>query len=177
MGQLFEYIKIAFKSIWDNKMRSILTMFGIVVGISSVITVVSLGNGVKGTISGQMNSMFSGQTYLKAGSSMEMAPEAAFNREDVQAIKEKVDHVYMISMDDSWYETVLGPKGEEMGLIRPTTADYVKAGKEGFVTGRFFNDDEYEDAKKVCVINAAGAKMLYGHTGVVGQTVTFRLVS
>ena len=63
MGHFFEYIKISLKSIRDNKMRSVLTMFGIVVGISSVITVVSLGNGVKGTITGEMNSMFSAQTY------------------------------------------------------------------------------------------------------------------
>ena len=174
MGQLFEYIKISFKSILDNKMRSILTMFGIIVGISSVIMVVSLGNGVKGTISGQMNSMFSGQTYLKAGTALETYPEAYMNRDDVEAIKEKVDHVYMISMDDGYWMPVLTHSGEKTATITPTTADYVKAAPEGFVSGRFFTEEEYEDAKNVCVINEFGAREIFGHTGVVGQTVTVR---
>ena len=56
MGQILEYLKISIKSILDNKMRSILTMFGIIIGIGSVIMIVSVGNGVKGSISGQLDS-------------------------------------------------------------------------------------------------------------------------
>jgi putative ABC transport system permease protein len=174
MGQLFEYIKISFKSILDNKMRSVLTMFGIIVGISSVIMVVSLGNGVKGTISGQMNSMFSGQTYLKAGTAMETYPEALMNRDDVDAIREKIDHVHMVSMDDSYWMPVLTHSGEKTATITCANSDYVKAAPEGFVSGRFFSREEYEDAKNVCVINEEGAREIFGHTGVVGQTVTVR---
>ena len=172
MGQLFEYIKISFKSILDNKMRSVLTMFGIIVGISSVIMVVSLGNGVKATISGQMNSMFSGQTYLKNGTAFEQYPEAVMNRDDVDAIREKIDHVYMCAMDDAYWMGVKCHNTEKNATITPTNEDYWKAAPEGFLSGRFFSKDEYEDAKNVCVINEVGAKQLFGHTGVVGQTIT-----
>lgn len=172
MGQFFEYIKISLKSIRDNKMRSVLTMFGIIVGISSVITVVSLGNGIKGTITGEMNSMFSTQTYIKAGTALEYYEEATMNREDVDAVREKVEGVAVFSMDDVYGVQVLTDRSEYHATVTACNEDYVKAEKEGFLAGRFFSKAEYEDAKRVCVINEAGAKMVFGHSSVVGQSIT-----
>ncbi len=174
MGQFFEYLKISFKSIWDNKMRSVLTMFGIIVGISSVIMVVSLGNGIKGSITGEMNSMFSTQTYIKAGTSVEIYEEALMDRDDIDAVRENVDHIKAYTMDDSYYVDILGGKEEIGATVLACNEDYVYVETEGFLSGRFFSKDEYEDAKKVCVINEDGAKEIFGHASVVGQTITFR---
>jgi hypothetical protein len=52
MTQVWEYIKIALMNIRSNKGRSILTMLGIIIGISSVIMIISIGNGVKSGING-----------------------------------------------------------------------------------------------------------------------------
>ena len=51
MAQLFEYIKMALMNIRSNKGRSILTMLGIIIGISSVIMVISIGNGLSSPVS------------------------------------------------------------------------------------------------------------------------------
>ncbi len=176
MGQFFEYIKISLKSIRDNKMRSVLTMFGIVVGISSVITVVSLGNGVKGTITGEMNSMFSAQTYIKAGTATESYEEAVMNREDIEAVRENVEGIAVFSMDDSYGVEIVNGKEEAYTYVVGCNEDYVKTENEGFLCGRFFNKEEYEDGKRVCVINESGAKQIFGHTSVVGQSITFRMM-
>ncbi|MEI3592652.1 MAG: ABC transporter permease [Lachnospiraceae bacterium] len=56
MTQVWEYIKIALMNIRSNKGRSILTMLGIIIGISSVIMIISIGNGVKSGINGELNS-------------------------------------------------------------------------------------------------------------------------
>ena len=53
MTQVWEYIKIALMNIRSNKGRSILTMLGIIIGISSVIMIISIGNGVKSGINGE----------------------------------------------------------------------------------------------------------------------------
>ena len=174
MGQFFEYVKISLKSILDNKMRSLLTMFGIVVGISSVIMVVALGNGVKGTISGEMNSMFATQTYIKAGTAMELYPEAFMNREDIDMLREKVDHIYVIDMEISDNLEIMNRGGGLYAFTYACTPDYVNVEKEDFLSGRFFTRDEYDDAKKVCVINEFAAKEIFGHTSVLGQTVTVK---
>ena len=54
MAQIWEYIKIALMNIKSNKGRSILTMLGIIIGISSVIMVISIGNGVRGQVNSEL---------------------------------------------------------------------------------------------------------------------------
>ena len=66
MTQVWEYIKIALMNIRSNKGRSILTMLGIIIGISSVIMIISIGNGVKSGINGELNSMAGGSPFIAA---------------------------------------------------------------------------------------------------------------
>ena len=155
-------------------MRSLLTMFGIIVGISSVIMVVSLGNGIRGTISGEMNSLFKTQTYIKAGTATELYEEAIMNRDDVDAVRDRVEHIKAFTMDDRYYAEILTGKEEMFTGVIACNDQYAYVETEGFLSGRFFSRDEYDDAKKVCVINEDGAKQIYGHANVVGQTISFR---
>ena len=68
MAQIWEYIKIAVMNIRSNKGRSVLTMLGIVIGIASVIMVMAIGNGVRGQINDELESIGSGmiELYLDA---------------------------------------------------------------------------------------------------------------
>ena len=69
MTQVWEYIKIALMNIRSNKGRSILTMLGIIIGISSVIMIISIGNGVKSGINGELNSMAGDRKSTRLNSS------------------------------------------------------------------------------------------------------------
>lgn len=60
MAQAWEYIKIALMNIRSNKGRSILTMLGIIIGITSVIMIISIGDGVKGQVNDELNAMAGG---------------------------------------------------------------------------------------------------------------------
>ncbi len=64
MAQIWEYIKIALMNIKSNKGRSVLTMLGIIIGIASVIMVMAIGNGVRGQINEELESMGSGLIEL-----------------------------------------------------------------------------------------------------------------
>ena len=66
MSQIWEYTKIAIKNIKSNKGRSVLTMLGIIIGISSVIMVMSVGNGVKKQMGEELNNIGGGQIIRKA---------------------------------------------------------------------------------------------------------------
>ena len=61
MRQLGEYVKMAMKNIWANKVRTLLTMLGIIIGISSVILIISIGNGATEMISSELGSLGKGQ--------------------------------------------------------------------------------------------------------------------
>ena len=69
MAQIWEYIKIALMNIKSNKGRSILTMLGIIIGIASVILIISIGNGMRGEINSELESMAGGQVVLYANDS------------------------------------------------------------------------------------------------------------
>ncbi|MDE7114056.1 MAG: ABC transporter permease, partial [Acetatifactor sp.] len=93
MAQIWEYIKIALLNIKSNKGRSILTMLGIIIGISSVIMIIAIGNGVKGGINDELNSMAGGQIAVYAYGNNDEGIALDFTDEDIDAIMEKVPHV------------------------------------------------------------------------------------
>ena len=64
MAQLYEYIKMALDNIRANKGRSFLTMLGIIIGISSVIMIMSIGGGAKTKMSDALNAIAGGQIYV-----------------------------------------------------------------------------------------------------------------
>ncbi|MBO5282310.1 MAG: ABC transporter permease, partial [Lachnospiraceae bacterium] len=100
MAQIWEYIKIALMNIKSNKGRSFLTMLGIIIGISSVIMIISIGNGVKSGINDELNNMAGGQIYIYSYGDNDDGIEVEFTNEDIEAIREKVPHVKAVT--PSW---------------------------------------------------------------------------
>lgn len=176
MTQIWEYIKIALMNIRSNKGRSALTMLGIIIGISSVIMIISIGNGVKGGINDELNNMAGGQLYIYSyGDNNDEGISVAFTDEDIEAILEKVPHVKAVTPKWGWGGTASGRKG-----IFSATAYFGMPGLEyssndPIIKGRYFDENDYYSANKVCVITESSAKTLFGTTNVVGMTFDFAL--
>ena len=92
MAQIWEYIKIALMNIKSNKGRSVLTMLGIIIGISSVIMVISIGNGVRGQVNSELEGLGGGQLAFYVDSTRKDTT-VTFDQSDFDAIMEQVDHV------------------------------------------------------------------------------------
>ena len=75
-------------NIRSNKVRTFLTMLGIIIGVSSVILIISLGNGVSGEISGSLDSLAGGQMYVGINSNNADAEDVSFSFDDLEAIEE-----------------------------------------------------------------------------------------
>ena len=97
MSQVWEYIKIALMNIRSNKGRSVLTMLGIIIGISSVIMIISVGNGIKSEVNGELNDMAGGQVAIYTDMQQNQEEQVSFNEEDFDAIQEKVAHVKSVT--------------------------------------------------------------------------------
>ena len=110
MAQVWEYIKIALMNIKSNKGRSFLTMLGIIIGISSVIMIISVGNGIKGGINDELSSMAGGQIYLYANSGDD-GIDIEFTEEDIQAIMEKVPNVKAVTTN---WDSVVQSQAEKV---------------------------------------------------------------
>ncbi len=178
MAQVVEYIKMAIMNITSNKGRSILTMLGIIIGISSVILVISVGQGISGEVGEQLNMLAGGQLYFYSGGSNPLMGDqdqdeetVVFTIEDLDDLKEHIPHVKGASMVDSFYGSASGPK--ESGLVA-----YLYSGTEALqyqyqepiIKGRYFNRNDMEAGTQVCVIREGGALNLFGSTDVIGNT-------
>lgn len=169
MAQIWEYIKIALMNIKNNKGRSILTMLGIIIGISSVIMVISIGNGVRGQINSELEGIGSGQIAFYVDSTRKDTT-VTFNESDFELIEERVEHVKGVTPQFSAWGTAEGPKGDfdvNMAGGRPSLQ---YASTNPIVKGKYFTQNDYENGNNVCVISEASAMALFGTTDVIGMT-------
>ncbi|MDE6319163.1 MAG: ABC transporter permease, partial [Lachnospiraceae bacterium] len=177
MTQIWEYIKIAVMNIKSNKGRSILTMLGIIIGISSVIMIISIGNGVRGSVNDELENMGGGLIAIYTNSDVE-GNDVRFTEEDFALVKEKVAHVKGATTQYSyWGATARGRKGADFTAVLNggNTALQYAIGNEPIVRGRYFSQSESESAAMVCVISESGARSLFGTTDVVGMTFELNL--
>lgn len=161
-------------NIRSNKGRSVLTMLGIIIGISSVIMIISIGDGVKDGINGELNAMAGGQIYIYSkdnddGSAIE------FSEEDIDAIMEKVPNVKAVTPSWSFGGTATGRKGTFAASATFGMPGLEYSNNDPIIKGRYFSDTDYYSANKVCIITESSARTLFGNTNVVGMTFDFSL--
>lgn len=174
MSQLWEYIKIALMNIKSNKGRSILTMLGIIIGISSVIMIISIGNGVKSEITGELNDMAGGQIYIYSQSN-ENGDYIEFDDEDFELLKEKVDHIKAITPNYGFRGTVMAKKGDFEGIVYGGTEGLEFSSNDPIIKGKYFTAGDYYAANKVCVITESSAMKMFGTTDVIGMDIEIAL--
>lgn len=178
MARILEYIKIALMNIQSNKGRSFLTMLGIIIGISSVILIVSAGNGIKAGISGQLDELVGGYVQIYADSSVEGGEWVMFSDSDLDMILEKVDHIK--GATDLW---MFGNNWASAQSNKGTFNAAVTAGNESMqyynnapmLRGRYFTKSECQRGSKVCIITEKSVKKLFGSTDVIGLDVNLNL--
>lgn len=172
MTQFLEYVKMALMNIKSNKGRSLLTMLGIIIGISSVIMVISIGNGVSSQINEELDNLAGGQLFFYSGSMMGEAVEETvrFTTEDFEEIEEKIEHVKGVSPSYQTYGSARSKKGEFTAYVYGGTVAQQYIYTEPIIKGRYFNKSDYESASRVCIIRESSAISLFGTTDVIGET-------
>jgi len=178
LGNLF---KVAMNALRRNKMRSFLTMLGIIIGVASVITMLAIGQGSKKSIEDQIASMGSNMLFVIPGS-MRMggvqqgtSGSQRLTVADVNAIRTGCDAIIAVSPEvrssgqavygsSNWPTTIYG--GNEQ---------YLEIKSWAIVSGRNFTADEAKGSAKVCLIGRTVADELFGE-GVdpTGETIRFK---
>ncbi len=167
---LIDNIKMALKSIASNKTRSFLTMLGIVIGIASVIMIISAGGGAQNRLIGEVAQL--GKAAASVSVDSKKATQSDYlTFEDLDAIKRSIP-----------YLTAVTPVLQTMGSIEGRTEDLDAVficGTEQLPTlagltllsGRNYTQSEYQEARNVCVIDENTARKLFGNVDVTGLTV------
>lgn len=166
-----ENIRIAIFSIRTNLLRSLLTMLGIIIGVASVIAVITVGNGGRDYIVGMIREM--GSNAINITVDMTKAqPSDYITTEDIAAIKE-LDTVEYVSPVTMTMGTIATEEKNAIGMIVGGNSDlrYVMSGD--CIYGRYFTQAEYEAGRAVCVLDVTSARQLFGESNVVGEYVNF----
>ncbi|WP_342758706.1 ABC transporter permease [Kineothrix sedimenti] len=169
MTQVLEYVKIALMNIKGNKGRSFLTMLGIIIGISSVIMVMAIGNGVRGQVNDELESIGGGQIAVYVDSSKKETT-VTFTQDDFDLIMNEVDHVKAVTASYNAYGTAEGPKGDFDATLSGGNEGLQYASSDPIVKGKYFSKGDAEGGNKVCVITENSAIALFGTTDVIGMS-------
>ncbi len=169
MAQILEYIKIALMNIRSNKGRSILTMLGIIIGISSVIMVISIGNGVRGQVNSELEGIAGGQIVFYVDSTRKDTT-VTFDQADFDAIESQIEHVKGVTPSYSAWGTAEGPKGDFDINMSGGTTGLLYASTDPIIKGKYFTQNDYDSAANVCIISESSAVALFGTTDVVGMS-------
>ncbi|MBQ4644705.1 MAG: ABC transporter permease [Clostridia bacterium] len=165
-----ENIRIAVFSIKTNLMRSLLTMLGIIIGVASVIAIVTVGNGGRDYIVGMIRDMGNSAISLTVNTNY-ADDDDYFTDADITAIK-KIDGVQYASMQSisMCQMTANDMTGILMGIGCNT--DMAMLMRTPLLYGRFFTEEEYIEGKNVGVIDVGSALQLFGRKDVVGESVS-----
>ena len=159
-----ESLKIAVKCIKSNWMRSLLTMLGIIIGISSVIMIIGAGTGVRDYIVGLIEDMGSNAVLVSVDTTS-AADSDYITLDDVENIKNKVNGVERCS-------PMLMGFGRATIDKTATEATAMLALTNNCEYGRFFTDEEYNANAPIAVIGTNSAQQAFGYEDVTNEYVT-----
>ncbi len=169
---LLESIRIAIGAIWVNKMRSLLTMLGIIIGISSVITVVALGNGSEALIGQEFANFGVNRIYITTNFREEVSSQDQMTHQDLSAIERAfADQIKAVSVSVSGSGKVTVKKNKEkvMVVLNGVDDDYNQIETIELVHGRFLAASDIKSKRAVCVIDEAFARDIFGRGDAVGE--------
>ena len=169
MSNLYEYIKMAVHNIMANKGRSFLTMLGIIIGIASVIAIVSVGEGTKNQMNSEIDDIGGGQIAISVSDEAQ-TDEEWITADDVEAIR-AVDGIELVNVSDSFSGETTTGKGNFSLMLTGEGPDAKLLNNATMKHGVYFGENEVQEAKNVCVLSDADAKRLFGTDDVVGMTV------
>src|SRR5512143_2889200 len=172
-----EALRIAGEAILKNKVRSFLTMLGIIIGVSAVIIMIAISAGTEATISDQITSLGSNLVFVQSAMVRPGPGQAAASGlvyEDAAAIQDGVDGVTSVVVEQQSSETVkAGDVVLEDVSILGTTIGFPSVRDMEIAEGRYFTDQENEDKKEVAVLGSTIAEELFGSaSNAIGQYIT-----
>ncbi|MGN1318346.1 MAG: ABC transporter permease, partial [Lachnospirales bacterium] len=178
--QLGENIKSAFKNVASNKMRTMLTMLGIIIGIAAVIAITSIGNGSQKQITEQFDSLGVGRmtVSLRNNSPRNMFTSDALTLDDYESLK-KLDGIKYISptYSGSYYSVkLLDPKETNTASITGVTGDYYNIMSPTILYGAYITDSDVDNKSKTAVITNTTAQKVFGYCdeSVIGEKITIK---
>src|SRR6201987_618491 len=173
---------VALRALRRNKLRSVLTALGIIIGVGAVIAMVGIGNGAKAQVEAQIASLgqnviliFSGSTTA-SGIRTGWGGAGPLKIEDAEAIRREIPGVIAVSEEVVSTTQLAAGNQNWFTRIYGESADYLDIRQWPLADGAPFTPQDVRSANKVCVIGKTTASEIYGNDGPVGQILRIKNV-
>ena len=166
MTGLLQAIRMAFSAIKDNKMRSFLTMLGVIIGVLSVTTLVSIGQSAMGSVTGQIESLGTNRITV----SIQSDHKVQLKLQELEAL-EGTGGVRYVSPAINKGLTLKAGSNTHDTTVYGVTEHYADITNYEVASGRFLAQNDDKKRNPVCVVGVDVADELFGQRNVVGETV------
>lgn len=170
-----ELINIALSSIWANKMRSLLTMLGIIIGISAVVTIMAIGDGASTSITDQLGSLGAEKVTIQEGRGESLLPSERLQIEDVERLRTRYpDLIKAITPSVSKPGTLQKDIDDPAVIMTGASGDSQIIDNLEILSGRAIEEDDLKTRKNVIVIDSELSENLFGDASGVGQKLVVK---
>ena len=170
-------IKVAAQSILKNKMRTLLTMLGIVIGVAAVIVMVAIGQGAQASIQKQINNLGTNMIVVMPGSSQAGGVSqgaGTFNRltpQDAEKLKREATMLSAVSPVIFSRTQAISGQGNWRTTVNGVSTEYQTIRDWDLESGAFFSEPDIKGMRKVAVLGSTVAESLFAGLDPVGQQV------
>lgn len=179
-----DLFKIAMRAIAANKLRSFLTMLGIIIGVASVIAMMAIGQGSKKSIQANIAEMGSnmimirpGQDKGPGGAQQDASDMQTLKLKDYEALKEQAKYLSAISPSVNSSGQFINGNNNTPSTIYGISPDYMQIRQQKVKDGEMFTDEEVRSSAKVCVIGKTVADNLFTNgEDPVGKVIRFNKI-
>jgi putative ABC transport system permease protein len=178
--QIWQTTMIALRALRRNKMRSMLTALGIIIGVASVVAMVAVGNGAQARITSQVSALGQNLLTVFAGSKKSggvnsgLGSASAITLADAEAIQREVPDVAAVSPEVSVTAQAIANGRNWSTTVVGESPDYLKIRDWKLAAGSMFNQSDIRSAAKIAVIGSKTANELFGPLNPVGQSVRIK---
>src|SRR4030043_1062573 len=182
MTRLLASFRIALRALMVNKMRSTLTMLGIIIGVGAVIAIVAVGSGAKKQIAEQIASMGSNMLIVLSGSSTSgglrfgSGTVPTLTADHAKAILSEIPSVKYVAPSLPGVAQVVYGNQNWSTSIQGTTPEMLDIREWPVASGRSFTQQDLDGATQVCLLGRTGGENLFGGIDPVGQIVRIKKV-
>jgi putative ABC transport system permease protein len=182
MTTFFASLRIALRALVVNKMRSSLTMLGIIIGVSAVIAMIAVGSGAKARIAEQIASMGSNLLIVLSGSSTSggmrwgSGTVPTLTVDDAKAILSEIPSVRYVAPNLQGVAQVIYGNQNWSTSVNGTTPEVLDIREWPIASGRAFTQQDVDGATKVCLLGKTVVDNLFGGIDPIGQVVRIKKV-
>ena len=175
---LSETVGMALSTLQANRLRSLLTMLGIVIGNASVITLVGVGKGAQNLAEGQLSNLGSNVLFVVPGNNDTRRQGIDFPKtlvlEDAKAIAEQVPSVKRVAPQITLSDVVQAGDVSSTASVAGVTPEFLPVRQFEVAQGRFFSTDDLDSASNLAVVGPDLATKLFGNRSAISRQLRIR---